>query len=341
MESSVSKALAYLAAGFIVSVCMVPAARWLSTATGLVTQPRSNRWSRRPVGKLGGVAMALSLGLVVVGGGLATPLWSLVVTSACITSVGLLDDLFPIGPAIKLLGQMPVVALLIYLLPPFAITGHQVVDPMLGFIWVLGLTNAFNLLDNIDGLSAGVAAITATFLTGTLLLGDVPALVPLELALAALVGVASGFLVYNFQPASIFMGDSGSHLLGFVISGGVLLALSHQPPTALVPVVVAPTIILLIPIFDTAFVSITRGLSGRSIFSGGRDHTSHRLVALGISERRAVLVLYALTIVGGLLGLGFHGMDIRYSWGLSMLYVGLLIALGIFLGRVDVSRHDD
>lgn len=336
----VSNVLWFLAAGFVASACLVPVARRLSVTTGLVARPGTNRWSRRPVGKLGGIAMALAMGLVMAGGGLIAPLWPLVLTSAGIVAVGFWDDLFPVGPATKFVGQMAIVASLIYLMPAFSITGYPNLDPLLGFLWVLGLTNAFNLLDNIDGLAAGIAAITATFLAATLLLDGASGLAPLILTLAAFVGICIGFLVYNFHPASIFMGDSGSHLLGFVISAGALFALPHLSPSTLVPAVVAPIIILLIPIFDTTFVTITRGLASRSIFTGGRDHTSHRLVALGIGERRAVLVLYGLAVVGGLAGLGLHGEGARYGWGMVALYAGLLIALGIYLGHVDASRPD-
>ncbi len=336
----VSNVLWFLVAGFAASACLVPAARWLSEASGLVARPKPDRWSVQPVGKLGGIAMALAFGLVAGIGGLVPALWPLLLTSLFIVALGFLDDVFPVGPATTLVGQMIVTALLIHLMPSFAITGHQNIDPMLGFLWVVGLTNAFNLLDNIDGLAAGIAAITATFLTATLLLDGAPGLVPLALALAAFVGVTSGFLVFNFHPASIFMGDSGSHLLGFVISAGALLALPHLRPETLVPVALQPIIILLIPIFHTTFVTITRGLSRRSIFAGGRDHTSHRLVALGIGERRAVLVLYALAVMGGLLSLGFRGDEARYVWGLTTLYAGLLVGMGIFLGHVDALRQD-
>ncbi|HUR19573.1 MAG TPA: hypothetical protein VMZ90_02110, partial [Vicinamibacterales bacterium] len=174
--------LAFLAAGFGAAVCLVPVARWLALATGLVAQPNHNRWSRRPVGKLGGVAMAAALGVVLSAGGLTTTLWPLVFMSACMLSIGLLDDLFPVGPATKLIGQMAVTALFIYITPSFSITGHSLIDLLLGFFWVLGVTNAFNLLDNIDGLAAGIAAITAAFLAATLILDGTPALVPLGLA---------------------------------------------------------------------------------------------------------------------------------------------------------------
>ncbi len=332
--------LAFLAAGFGTALCLVPVARWLAVGTGLVARPDHNRWSRRPVGKLGGIAMAMALGVVVTAGGLTPALGPLILTSGCMLGVGFLDDLHPVGPVTKLILQMSVTAMFIYLSPPFSVAGHPVVDPILAFLWVLGLTNAFNLLDNIDGLAAGIAAITAMFLTATLLLDGTPDLVPLGLALAAFAGVALGFLIYNFHPATIFMGDSGSHLLGFAISASTLLALPHLGASTLVPAVVTPILILLIPIFDTTFVTITRGLSNRSIFAGGRDHTSHRLVALGIGERRAVFVLYVLAIIGGAIGLSFHGGGVRFGWGLAALYAAGLIGLGIYLGHVDAMHPD-
>jgi UDP-GlcNAc:undecaprenyl-phosphate GlcNAc-1-phosphate transferase len=327
--------------GFLAAVALVPVSRGASSRLGLVAHPVADRWHRRSVGKLGGVAMALAFALAVTLTGTAAQLWTLLLPAALMFGIGLVDDVRSVRPMTKLVGQILVVALLMYLAPPITLTGHLIADYMLAFLWVIGLTNALNLLDNIDGLAAGIAAIAAAFLTATFVMNGAPALVPLALALGAFVGVALGFLVYNFQPASIFMGDSGSHLLGFVISAGTLLAVPHLSPTALVPAAVTPVVILLIPIFDTAFVTITRGLSGRSIFSGGRDHTSHRLVALGIGERRAVIVLYALALLGGLVGISFQGDASRYSWALAALYAGVLVSLGIFLGHVDATHPED
>lgn len=330
-----------IAAGFAGALALVPVARAASSRLGLVAHPVADRWHRRSVGKLGGVAMALAFAMALTVTGTVSQLWILLGPAALMFGIGLVDDLWTVRPTTKLVGQMLVVSLLMYLAPPITLTGHLIADYVLAFLWVIGLTNALNLLDNIDGLAAGVAAIAAAFLTATFVLNGSPALTPLALALGAFVGVALGFLVYNFQPASIFMGDSGSHLLGFVISAGALLAVPHLSPTALVPAAVTPVVILLIPIFDTAFVTITRGLAGRSIFSGGRDHTSHRLVALGIGERRAVILLYALALLGGLVGISFQGEASRYSWAIAVLYAGALVGLGIFLGHVDASHPED
>jgi len=333
-------ALWFLLAGFAVAAALVPLARRVSARVGMVAHPTSDRWHQRTVGKLGGVAMAAALAIVWPFTGVLANFWPLIVTAGLMCGLGLWDDLRPVRPATKLVGQVLVVSLLLYLLPPIAITGNLVLDQGIAFFWVLGLTNAFNLLDNIDGLSAGIAAIAASFLTLALLTAGADVATPLALALAAFVGVTCGFLLYNFQPASIFMGDSGSHLIGFFVSGGVLVAIPHLPASALVPAVAGPVVTLLIPIFDTAFVTVTRGLAGRSVFSGGRDHTSHRLVALGISERGAVLVLYGLAILGGLVGASVLVDQSRYTWGLVVLYATTLTGLGLFLGHSDATHPD-
>lgn len=330
----------FLLAGFGSAVLLVPVARRVSHALGLVAHPTVDRWHRRSVAKLGGVAMALAFGLVVPWTGLSAQGWPLLMCTALMCLLGLVDDVRPVRPATKLLGQVLIAALLLYLQPPPTFFGQVLLDYGIGFFWLIGVTNAFNLLDNIDGLAAGVGAIAASFLALSLMSTGHGATDPLALALWVFVGVALGFLVFNFQPASVFMGDSGSHLIGFFIAGTALVARPAVDGAAFWPTAVGPVVMLLIPIFDTAFVTITRGLAGRGIFQGGRDHTSHRLVALGISERRAVLVLYALTLVGGLVGLTFHE-ESRYAWGLATLYSAGLAGLGIYLGHLDASHGAD
>ena len=163
-------------------------------------------------------------------------------------------------------------------------------DTMLTLVWVVGMTNAFNLLDNMDGLCAGIAVIV-----GAALLVDLMPVHPGTETffqvqyLALLLGAVAGFLVYNAHPASIFMGDSGSLLLGLSFAA---LTLSHAQSVAaksnLLSIVAAPVLVLLIPILDTTLVTVSRLLSGRAPSEGGRDHSSHRLVAIGLSERAAV-----------------------------------------------------
>ncbi len=328
------------AIGLALAAALVPAARALGIQGGFYAAPTADRWHRRPVPKTGGPALFVALLVAIVASGHAGALWPLLVTSAFMFLTGLVDDLRPIGPATKFVCQMLAAGFLLYVAPPVRITGGPVVDLLLSLLWIVGITNAFNLLDNIDGLAAGVTAIAGTFFVAVLLLDGGAALLPLATAAAALVGVCAGFLIYNFQPASIFMGDSGSQLLGAFVAGATLLAAPGMK-AHLVPVAIIPVLILLIPIFDTGFVTLTRGLAGRSAFVGGRDHTSHRLVALGIGERRAVLVLYAMAVAGGCVALGLHSLAVPVGVALLVIYLVLLAALGLYLGHIETTRPDE
>ncbi len=232
---------------------------------------------------------------------------------------------------------MLVAVVFLMLEPGIFITGWPILDTALAFFWIVGITNALNLLDNIDGLAAGVSGIAGTFFLLVLYFGANGTSGPLAIAMAAFVGIAAGFLLYNFHPASIFMGDCGSHLLGSFLACATLVSTSSAG-SKLAPVAAIPVVLMLIPIFDTAFVTVSRGLAGRSAFLGGRDHTSHRLVALGIGERKAVLVLYGLTFAGGAVALGLMAFHPGIAWGLVGLYVATLGITGVYLGHIEVSR---
>ena len=206
---------------------------------------------------------------------------------------------------------------------------------ILALLWILTVTNAFNLLDNMDGLCAGIAAIAGVTCWTGLVDGSVAGVA------AALAGASAGFLIYNFAPASIFMGDGGALFLGGSFAVLSLLGGSSLPETSVLSAIAVPVFLLLIPIFDTTFVTLSRLLSTRSAAQGGRDHTSHRLVAMGFTERRAVLTLYLLAAVGGAAAvLGRHS-DL---FGALLLGPVLLIALALFgiqLARVKVYDGED
>lgn len=328
--------LAFLTA-FALTVILVPLVAQYARTRGMYAQPSSDRWHRRPVPKVGGIAMLPPLLLVCTLSGLWPSLLPVLVGTSLMFVVGLVDDFRIFRPGTKLVLQTVAAATLLYLLPEIRITGYAIADFLLGFAWIIGITNAMNLLDNMDGLASGVSLIAGACFLAVLYLIGVPATEPLAVGMAAFVGITAGFLLFNFHPASIFMGDSGSHLLGSFLAGSALMATpamsSHLAPVAAIPVV-----LLLIPIFDTSFVTLARRLSGRSAFLGGRDHTSHRLVALGIGERRAVLVLYVLTALGGGVALGLIGLPRGLAWGFVALYGASLALLGVYLGHVEVSR---
>jgi UDP-GlcNAc:undecaprenyl-phosphate GlcNAc-1-phosphate transferase len=246
--------------------------------------------------------------------------------------IGLVDDVWPTRAATKLLLQCAIAILMVVWMPTMPLTGIPAVDFAFSVVWIVGVTNAFNLLDNMDGLAAGVAAIAAMFLLLVLWREPAASAWPIAVGAMAVIGVAIGFLVFNFQPATIFMGDSGSHLLGSVLSGLSLLACPDLHAKGMPAPTMAMTL-LAIPIFDTTFVTVTRRLMGRSVFIGGRDHTSHRLVAMGLHERGAVLTLYALAAAGGGVCLGFTQLPAGTALVSAMLFVGTLVLLGVSLAQ--------
>jgi UDP-GlcNAc:undecaprenyl-phosphate GlcNAc-1-phosphate transferase len=233
---------------------------------------------------------------------------------------------------VKLVVQLIVAALVVYFSRRLHWTNIEAVNIFITIFWLVGITNAINLLDNMDGLAGGISAIACIFLTVTLLLNGQmeQALLPAILGAAVL-----GFLVFNFSPASIFMGDTGSLFLGFVL-GNIALLSNNDRLRNLGSVLLTPVLILLIPIFDTCVVTVTRKLSGRPISQGGRDHTSHRLVALGISERRAVLLLYSLAVAAGLLSLLIRNMRLEFFLLLIPIFALGLLSAGIWLAKVHV-----
>src|SRR5262249_3883699 len=182
------------------------------------------------------------------------------------------------------------------------------------------------------GLAGGVSLISCAFLVVTFLMNGQTSSAVMP---ALLAGAAGGFLLLNFHPATLFMGDCGSMFLGFVL-GGMALMSDYGRSRSLLSVLFTPVLILLIPIFDTCVVTMTRKLSGRPISQGGRDHTSHRLVALGMSERRAVLMLYGLAAVSGVLALMVRSSGPEISLLLVPGFGLLVIFLGLYLGKVKI-----
>src|SRR5262249_41323141 len=197
--------------------------------------------------------------------------------------------------------------------------------------WLIGITNAINLLDNMDGLATGIAAIASAFLTANFITSGQPTE---ALMLAVFTGALLGFLIYNSNPASIFMGDSGSMFIGFFLASAPLINVAGGRSRSFVPVLAVPILVLFIPIFDTTFVTILRKLSGRAASQGGRDHTSHRLVALGLSEKRAVLMLYGLAALSGLLAVVVRHVKPDVSLALLALFTLGLTLLGVYLAGV-------
>ena len=305
----------------------------LARRIGAVARPRGDRWHQHPIPLLGGLAIAL--GAAVASAPILTswsPLVVLAAGGAACVLIGLVDDLRPLKPQTKLTAQLVVATVVVSAGLRLQVTGIDWCDMLLSLLWLVALSNAFNLLDNMDGLAAGVAGIAALahaliFFAG----GQLDA----ALLAAAIAGACAGFLVHNLHPASVFMGDAGSLFLGFTLGGLGLVAGSSQPAGTLTPILL-PVLVVLVPIFDTVFVTIHRFVAGRPISQGGRDHASHRLVAAGFTERQAVGAIYAAAGVSALMALAM----VRYGPGDSGVAIALfgvgVVLLGVFLGRVGV-----
>lgn len=322
---------------FLISLLTIPFVRWLAFRFGYVKHPRHDRWSRKPTPTLGGVGVFLafwgslffflskedSLGLGTL---------SLLLASGLVFLVGLVDDLRPLKPPVKLAGQLVAATIVIFF-------GNHIIDffpwpianILLTFIWLVGITNSINLLDNIDGLAGGVALIAAGLLSVFLWRYQNPFLFQVTLALA---GGLLGFLVFNFPPARIFMGDSGSLFFGFLLAS--LAIFRRSQASNVLSVLGVPILIFLLPILDTTLVTITRLLRGQSPVQGGTDHTSHRLVTFGLSERQTIFVLYGVALLGGVSGVALEALDYDTSLVLIPFILIILSLITAYLGHLKV-----
>lgn len=307
--------------------------RAASQRVGLVAAPRKDRWHEKPTPMMGGVAIYLSF---VIGFLIFAPksqgTFAILGAGTLLFVTGLVDDLIHIKPYTKLVLQLIAATTLVFFGLHLPWVDYQWVNMVLTIFWLVGITNAINLLDNMDGLAGGISVISCGFLATTFLLNGqtTEAILP-----ALLGGAVLGFLVFNFNPASIFMGDSGSMFLGFMLAGTALLADSSRF-RSLTSVLLTPVLILMIPIFDTCFVTVARKLSGRPISQGGRDHTSHRLVALGVTPQRAVMMMYLFAAISGGLALGVRWLETTVVLMLVPLFALLVLFLGLYLGKVRV-----
>ena len=337
MSTKVSYLLA-LATSFGLVVALTPLVRALARRWGAVARPKSDRWHSKPTAMLGGVPIWLAVMIVYLLFVPHTPRgWVVVGASTFLIVVGLVDDLVNTKPYQKLIGQVMGAAFVVYYGLGLQWTSYSSLDMLITIFWLIGITNAINLLDNMDGLAAGIAAIASVFLSLALIASGHP----IEALLVGVFAVALvGFLIYNSNPASIFMGDCGSMFIGFFLAGSALIHASSGRSRSFLPVLAVPILILLIPIFDTTFVTILRKLSGRAASQGGRDHTSHRLVALGMSERRAVWMLYAFAGLSGLLALLVREMRLDISLAAILGFTIVLTLLGVYLAGVKVYGQE-
>lgn len=322
-----------------------PLVREAARRWGALDQPSARKVHLQPVPLLGGLAIYIGfwVGLLLVSRleiardavflpAITSQLVGIFAGSAVIVALGIVDDKYTgLAPRWKLAGQGLAAGVLLLFGIRFQIFDQLWLNLALTVLWVLYLSNAINFLDNMDGLSAGATAIAAGFF---FLLAALHGQILVSIMALALAGGCLGFLRYNFNPASVFMGDTGSLFLGFALAIiGIKLDLGQSSWAPWWTLGVA-AVVLALPIFDTSLVTLHRLVTGRRVTQGGTDHTSHRLVKLGLPHRRAVLVLYAASVCAGALAVALSQADrlLAASLGLPSLLVALW--LGLLLARV-------
>jgi UDP-GlcNAc:undecaprenyl-phosphate/decaprenyl-phosphate GlcNAc-1-phosphate transferase len=330
--------LLLVAAGsFLLTLGLIPVVRRLATRWDCVVRPTQARWHKQPTPTLGGVA-------VFAGCFLPTLAFSpspsatlpLLLIAAQMFVLGLYDDLRQLHPVTKLLGQLSAAATALFFGYSLNFFAWAPMDAVLTILWIVGLTNAVNLLDNMDGLAGGIGLIAALYLAFFFYQHEDAHHVWLALALA---GAVAGFLVFNFHPASIFMGDAGSLVLGSTLS---LLAIrAHGQASNIFSLVAVPTCLLLVPILDTGLVTLTRILRGQAISQGGRDHVSHRLVVLGLTEPQSVLCLYTMAAISGGTALWIEQLSYTSSVALLPLIILSCVLFTAYVSQVEILSPEE
>jgi len=341
MEQTQLLPFVYGIVAIAVSASLTFAVRSFARRNGYVAKPKSDRWHKRPTAMYGGIAIfatTVLLYLLFVPKSFESNV--VIAGSTFLFAVGLLDDTFGVKPYQKLIGQLIGATMIVSLGLKLPLTGFELVDIGITVFWLVGITNAINLLDNMDGLAAGIAGIAATALAfGFAANGQMPEL----LLISVFIGSLIGFLIFNFNPASIFMGDCGSMFFGFLLASSVMLGQSGGRSRGVLTILAVPVLILFVPIFDTTLVTIIRKVWGRKASIGGRDHTSHRLVALGLSERKAVLMIYGFAAAAGVLALVVGRLETTQSFALIAIFTIVLAFIGVYLSKVKVydERQED
>lgn len=316
----------------LVAVAGTPLARMLGLRIHAMDQPDARRKVHVvPTPRLGGLAIFTStlIATLFLGNRFnLTQLASILIGAAGVSFLGLWDDRFTLSPWVKLLGQFLAASLLALTDVSISMLRVPLLNYLATILWVVGITNAMNLLDNMDGLSAGVAAIAAAYFALMCSFSRQYLVGALSVAVMA---ACIGFLVYNWTPATIFMGDSGSLFLGFLLAAiGIKLRFPDNVPFVTWMI---PLLVLGVPLFDTTLVIISRLRRDLNpLTTPGTDHTSHRLTYAGLTKREAVLVLYSVSFFLGMVALFVTQASIFEGYLMGGLVV---LAAGYALWRIE------
>lgn len=324
------------AAALIVSLVLTPAVILLANKTGAMDAPNARKVHTKPIPRIGGLAIyagfmaavafvAVKFGL---DGELLKETVGLIVSGSLIVAVGLVDDYKDLPAKIKLLGQICAAAVLVV---GFGVRIDFVTDPFGGYLylewfaipatmfWLVGLTNTVNLIDGLDGLAAGVAAIASFTI---LLIALEQNFILVAVLTAALAGAAVGFLKYNFHPAEIFMGDTGSMFLGFMLAG---ISVTGAVKSVATIALIVPIFALGLPILDTTFAIVRRLRGGVPIFKPDKGHLHHRLLSVGFTQCQAVLLMYVISALFGLSAIALTEVSCQIAAVILLLVVAAII----------------
>ena len=308
----------------IVAYLSTPYVKKAAIKVGALDAPDERKVHQTPIPRLGGIAIYLGVVVAVFASmHLSREIVGLLVGGTVILMIGIIDDLKPLTPKVKLLGQILAAGVLVlfgiqieWITNPFGDMFYlQYLSVPITILWVVALTNTVNLIDGLDGLAAGVSTIAAI----TICLVALDKSFVVAILAASLAGGALGFLQHNFNPAKIFMGDTGSMFLGYMLAAiSVVGAVKSATTIALI----VPIVALGLPIMDTAFAIVRRFTSGKPIFKADKGHLHHRLLAIGFTQKQAVVVMYLISAflgasaillsmvssINGLLIVGFIGI---------------------------------
>jgi UDP-GlcNAc:undecaprenyl-phosphate/decaprenyl-phosphate GlcNAc-1-phosphate transferase len=337
--------LAFFIALFASMMLVVPV-RAFALRVGMVDLPGPRKVHQVPIPLLGGLAMYSAVVIAVLlafQGQTRTQIAGILIGATLVAAVGILDDRGLLHHQVKLFVGMPVAAGILLLsgirAQFFSVLlggrSGEVLDSALTVVWVVGITASFSILDHMDGLCAGVAAMASVFFA---LIAYLNGQTLITVLAAAVLGAATGFLRWNFKPAKIFMGDSGAMFLGFLMATlGLKLRIDNASHLS---VWLAPVLILAAAIFDTTLVTISRARRGLLPFAApGKDHVAHRLSNLGLGHRGAVITLYLLGAIGGCAALFVSYLSTRGALALGIGVLGVILLGVAFLERAPYERQ--
>jgi UDP-GlcNAc:undecaprenyl-phosphate/decaprenyl-phosphate GlcNAc-1-phosphate transferase len=349
---------------FIMALTSTWYMRKLAAKNNWVAPQRADRWHTRPTALHGGVGFfpVIAFGMLFIFFKLLIDIdffnnWKFteelklfgatLCGSIIMFLLGWADDIKQYKPSTKIIAQLISTSLFVFAGGAFQITNIIVIDILVTYFWFIGIINAINMLDNMDGLSSGIVLIASITLALLSIYNtpQIPLSVPIGLILAS---VLFAFLQFNCSPATIFMGDSGSLSIGFLLAALAVptplnaylgIPQTDQSVTHIITLLI-PAVVISVPIFDTTFVSISRKWRGRKATQGGQDHSSHRLVLVGLTDKQAVKLLYSLSIAGGIIALLMQ----RYTYlifPLIVLFCFMMGVIGVYLGRLKVQETNE